>query len=758
MTKKLTAFVCVMAVMTVLFSDVRFHSPDMNTRNEVLFHVRATFPGMREYSSLFMKRLDTSDIQQLTFFPESLQALSSGSVLQVRNRFGAIRMEVPNGTVLPVQGVPSFSSGWLPDSGSLSPCETSPDGRWLVRIDPETPAFGTLILVNTQTGVQVPIAKTIERSDIPLVWAPDSSLFIYSVEGMLYFARPEQLFSNTVIDASWRVIGPGSIQNIRWYSASRLMYISGRDVYRLQSSELLSRSLYNPLLGSGELAGKLPAPFNPSFDRFVPSPDGRSVMFAHENRNVYYCILDGDDYVSKQKFTQLPWLLLSGNTAETIPVWTSEGSPVVFTRAVEDGKQTIRAWALVSSNGTSAFRSLFLPVGIEDIYPSPDGQSVAFTSSRGVSVYATDSWKQIASYTEEPVVSFAWGRRDEAFIGGVHTIRKWNISDGRTSVIQLSSVSQSSWSQSGTEVVAESGNVRFRYEGGGKWVSDPDLRMRIPIQVNDRWRLYLDTGKGVFSNMLYVRSAIQPGGTFPIVIEPEPVYDALVSESGSDINAAVFSHGPRSRAREVALVFDAMDSLEGLADVLHVLAKRQVRVTFFINGEFIRRHPAAVNEIAKAGHQCASLFFTTWDLSGNRYKIDESFIARGLSRNEDEFYTATGQELSLLWHAPYYVNSPVITRSGAKAGYRYISPDVSVLDWVTREKAREVPSLYRSGAQLVEDILAAKKPGSIIPIRIGRPEGTRDDYLFEKVDLLLNALYESGYRVVTVDSLIQASQ
>jgi len=118
----------------------------------------------------------------------------------------------------------------------------------------------------------------------------------------------------------------------------------------------------------------------------------------------------------------------------------------------------------------------------------------------------------------------------------------------------------------------------------------------------------------------------------------------------------------------------------------------------------------------------------------------------------------TGRELTLLWHAPNYVASPLIVASGAKAGYRYVSSDVTVLDWVPEKGTRSMPGLYRSSAVIIEEILAAKKPGSIIPVRIGKVEGGRADYLYEKIGLLVNALTEAGYRIVTVDALISGER
>ena len=107
-----------------------------------------------------------------------------------------------------------------------------------------------------------------------------------------------------------------------------------------------------------------------------------------------------------------------------------------------------------------------------------------------------------------------------------------------------------------------------------------------------------------------------------------------------------------------------------------------------------------------------------------------------------------------MWHAPHYVTSPLIIAAGQKAGYRYISSDVTVLDWVSTEQARSMPGLYKSSAAIIDDIIEAVKPGSIVPVRIGKTEGHRDDYLYDRVALLVNALTEAGYEIVTVDTLI----
>ena len=103
------------------------------------------------------------------------------------------------------------------------------------------------------------------------------------------------------------------------------------------------------------------------------------------------------------------------------------------------------------------------------------------------------------------------------------------------------------------------------------------------------------------------------------------------------------SHGSRLRRREVSLVFNAVDSAEGLTRILNTLSAYHVRATFFVNGEFIRRYPDAVREIADSGHEVGSLFYAYFNMTDARFTVDRDFVKSGLARNEDDYNAATGQ-------------------------------------------------------------------------------------------------------------------
>lgn len=77
-----------------------------------------------------------------------------------------------------------------------------------------------------------------------------------------------------------------------------------------------------------------------------------------------------------------------------------------------------------------------------------------------------------------------------------------------------------------------------------------------------------------------------------------------------------------------------------------------------------------------------------------------------------------------------------------------------VADWLSPDEKFAVPSLYKTSAELIEDIADAVQPGSIIPIRIGRSLSTRSDYLYYNLQLLIDVLTEMGYEITDVKTLM----
>ena len=174
-----------------------------------------------------------------------------------------------------------------------------------------------------------------------------------------------------------------------------------------------------------------------------------------------------------------------------------------------------------------------------------------------------------------------------------------------------------------------------------------------------------------------------------------------------------------------------------------------------MNGDFIRRNPHSAAAIVEAGHEVASMFFAPIDLSDARYRVNTGFITQGLARNEDEFFRATGRELSLFWHPPFFRSSVMIEAAAASAGYTTVNRDVDPGDWLSRDETLRLNLFPLNASQIIENIFERKSNNAVIPVRLGLLSGGRDEYLFQRIDVLIDALIRSGSEIVPVSSVIK---
>ena len=58
-----------------------------------------------------------------------------------------------------------------------------------------------------------------------------------------------------------------------------------------------------------------------------------------------------------------------------------------------------------------------------------------------------------------------------------------------------------------------------------------------------------------------------------------------------------------------------------------------------------------------------------------------------------------------------------------------------------------------STSEIIDYVIENLEPGAIIPISVGIASGTRGDYLYDKLDVLISAILSEGYEIVTVSEL-----
>lgn len=761
MKKLCGLFVFFLWAFTALFGEIEFDNLVLSKKNRLLFQAKAEGRGHPVYTTLFWADLESGEKRPLTFFPEDIRFLPGTGGLQIQNRFGLFRTDKDFSHIQPLENFPSFLTGTEVTNGKMPRVSTSPDGRFILYTAQISPAYGKLQLFDTYTGKTHTVsAKADIRLEGPKAeWSPDSQVFIYARERGLYYFSIEYLLTGKNVAENFRRIGGGGIECVKWGNAGELYLVSGNLVYRLRQTELFTSSLYQSLLRQGDIVGKIPFSFDPNFDRFWISPGGGHIVVCLDGRNIFLYTLLKDDYTGGESLS-LPYLYLPRTTRLDTLLWGKNDIITLMTRSMEKGEQRTAVYRLNLAEKKSAFEKTGDTDVLKIIF-SPDELYVALLKKDSVEIRDYRQWQPHTGFAYEEPLCAVWAGTN-LVVGGKRFVRSVSASSGESRFICFSQPEAYGFRDENIQIKTI-GTVKTCNIEKNEWYTLEEFSVEPVSSATESFRVFVeDLPSGPMKNTIMVRNLSEPG-TFPLFSVPRRMYDSLDERNPEKPNMNNFTHGSRTHRREVAFVFNAIDSVDGLQHILEILADYKIRATFFINGDFIRRNPGAVREIADSGHEAGSLFFTYFNITDARFEVNQDFIRQGLARNEDSYYTATGRELSLLWHAPHYFIRSDIIEAAAGMNYRYIGRDVDSLDWVPRRGDNGINQLYYPASDLVERILEQKKPGSVISMRLGRPDDSmagdsREDYLFQNLDVLINQLLARGYEIVPVSALVDHAQ
>lgn len=211
--------------------------------------------------------------------------------------------------------------------------------------------------------------------------------------------------------------------------------------------------------------------------------------------------------------------------------------------------------------------------------------------------------------------------------------------------------------------------------------------------------------------------------------------ESLAVSSSSNVNGRELPiYCVETDQKKVALSFDAAWGNEDTGQILEILKKHNVHVTFFMTGGWVKNYPDDVKKILNAGH----------DL-GNHSENHKNMSQLSTAQQEEELMKVhnkvkelTGYEMNL-FRPPYgdYDNTVVLTAK--KLGYYTIQWDVDSLDW----KDYGVDSIIKTVTEHKH-----LGNGSIILCHNGAK------YTAQALDTMLTVLKEKGYTIVPVSELI----
>jgi peptidoglycan/xylan/chitin deacetylase (PgdA/CDA1 family) len=149
---------------------------------------------------------------------------------------------------------------------------------------------------------------------------------------------------------------------------------------------------------------------------------------------------------------------------------------------------------------------------------------------------------------------------------------------------------------------------------------------------------------------------------------------------------------------ELALTYDDGPNPAATPQLLEVLARHNVRATFFLIGRHVRLEPALAREIVAAGHTVGNHTMThpwlAWQ-SGRRIRAE---IADTNALLEDTL----GQPVRL-FRPPHGARRPVVLRTAAELGLSTVNWNIITHDWRPQPSARIV-ELVRRGIARNENV------------------------------------------------------
>lgn len=178
------------------------------------------------------------------------------------------------------------------------------------------------------------------------------------------------------------------------------------------------------------------------------------------------------------------------------------------------------------------------------------------------------------------------------------------------------------------------------------------------------------------------------------------------------------------------LTFDDGPGFASTQKILNVLAKYNIKATFFMVGERVQWYPQMAQTVANAGHEVANHSYSHPDLTTLSY----SGYMSEINKTQNAIASATGQTSTLL-RPPYgSYNSDI----AANCGLNIALWNVDSLDW----SLRNANAIYNN-------VMSSLLPNSVILFH--------DIYQFtaDAVELIVPALVDAGYTFVTYSEYLQ---
>ena len=182
----------------------------------------------------------------------------------------------------------------------------------------------------------------------------------------------------------------------------------------------------------------------------------------------------------------------------------------------------------------------------------------------------------------------------------------------------------------------------------------------------------------------------------------------------------------------VSLTFDAAWGNEDTQTLIDILAKYDVKATFFVVGFWAEKYPESVKALADAGHE----IMTHSDDHAHFNSLSREKMIANLAAGCDKIEAVTGVRPTL-FRAPYGEYNDTVVQTAADTGLQTIQWSVDSLDWKDL-----------SASEITKRVTGSVRAGDIVLFHNAAkhtPEALPD---------ILDHLLANGYRAVPVSELL----
>jgi peptidoglycan-N-acetylglucosamine deacetylase len=196
--------------------------------------------------------------------------------------------------------------------------------------------------------------------------------------------------------------------------------------------------------------------------------------------------------------------------------------------------------------------------------------------------------------------------------------------------------------------------------------------------------------------------------------------------------------------KQIALTYDDGPNDPHTLKLLEILAKHNVKATFFMIGRYAQQCPEVAREVARAGHAIGNHTFTHPLLT---FRSDAE-IRRELSGCRAALSDAVGQHTNL-FRPPFGGRRPAVLRIARELGMEPVMWNVTGYDWTAPP------------ASVIEHKVAKQiRGGDVILLHDGghKEMGANRSQTVAATDQLLTSYQAGGYEFVTIPRMMSSKR